>query len=178
MNQLVATYSSTLYDISKDAGTTNRLIEELDTLTPIFNDAEVVQFFSSPMIPANQKEEALLKALGKNFDSSLIEFLKRLAKNDRLALLPQIISAYKETCVASGKGLRNGTVTSSEELSSQEKQNIQQSIEKKLGFPVSLDFKTSKDIVGGIEARIGSYIISDSLKSNLTRMNESLKRRS
>lgn len=177
MNQLVATYSSSLYDLSKDAGTTNRLVEELDALAPIFKEKEVQQFFNSPITSALDKETALLKAIGDKVDKSILDFLKLLAKNNRLGLLPEIIEAFKESCAMSGKGLRRGEVSSATELSASEKSNLQQSIEKKLGFPVSLDFKINPELVGGIEAKVGSYVISDSLKSGITRMNESLKRR-
>ncbi|MBY0314171.1 MAG: ATP synthase F1 subunit delta [Bdellovibrionales bacterium] len=177
MNQLVATYSSALYDLSKDEGKTNRLVEELDGLAPIFQEKEIQQFFASPVTSAQDKEAVLLKALGDKLDKSIVDFLKILAKNNRLALVPEIINAFKETCAMNGKGVRRGEVSSATELSSSEKTSIQQSIEKKLGFPVSLDYKINTELVGGIEAKVGSYVISDSIKSGLTRMTESLKRR-
>lgn len=177
MNQLVATYTNSIYELSQEKGNTNRLVEELDSLTAIFVDSEIQKFFNSPIVSALDKETVLLKAVGDKVDPSIQDFLKLVAKNNRLGLMPQIIAAYKEKCAVVGKGLRRGEVSSATELSSAEKDSLQKSIESKLGFPVSLDFKINADVVGGIEAKVGSYVISDSLKSSLTRMNESLKRR-
>lgn len=175
--QVVQSYANAFYEMANEAGKANRFSEEIDSLLPVFRDSEIVQFFKSPLFTSADKEAVVESALGGKADADLVDFIKLLARNGRLSYLSQIIEEFKESFTG-GKGTKKGEVLSAEDLSDTEKKNLQDAIEKKLNMKVQLDFKTSKDILGGIEARVGSYIIEDSIKSNLKKLNESLKRSS
>jgi F-type H+-transporting ATPase subunit delta len=161
--------------MANEAGKANRFVEEVDQLTPVFKDPDVIAFFRSPLFSAVDKEKVIEQTVGGKLDATLADFLKLLAKNGRLGLFPQIIEEFKEAS-SGGKGAKRGEVYSSAELSEAEKQNIKAAIEKKLNAQVNLDYKVNPELIGGIEAKVGSYIIEDSLSSNLRNLNDSLKR--
>jgi F-type H+-transporting ATPase subunit delta len=149
----------------------------VDVLIPIFKDPEVVSFFKSPLFSPLDKENVITQALGGKLDGVLADFLKLLAKNGRIGLFPQIIDEFKESS-AGGKGVKKGEVYSPSALNDSEKQNIKEAIEKKLNIQVNLDYQVNPDLIGGIEAKVGSFIFEDSLRSNLKKLNDSLKRSS
>lgn len=175
--QVVQSYANAFYQMASETGKANRFIEEIEGLAPAFSDPEIVQFFKSPLFSAVEKEKAVETALSNNMDADIVDFVKLLARNGRIGFLAQIIEEFKENC-SGGAGTRKGEVLSAAPLSDVEKKNLQEAIEKKLNIKVQLDFKTSPEIMGGVEARVGSYIIEDSLKSNLQKLNDSLKRSS
>jgi F-type H+-transporting ATPase subunit delta len=175
--QVVQSYANAFFEMANESGKANRFIEEIEILTPLFSDAEVVQFFRSPLFTNKEKETVIEDTLGNKIDKDLSDFLKLLARNGRIGFLSQIVEEFKENC-SGGQGIKKGEVLSATELTSAEKQSFQEAIEKKLNIKVQLDFKTSPEILGGVEARVGSYIIEDSLKSNLKKLNDSLKRSS
>jgi F-type H+-transporting ATPase subunit delta len=175
--QVVQSYANAFFEMANESGKTNRFMQEIEILTPLFLEAEVVQFFKSPLFSNNEKEKVIDETVGNKIDADLCDFLKLLARNGRIGFLSQIVEEFKESC-SGGKGIKKGEVLSATELTPAEKQSLQEAIEKKLNLKVQLDFKTSPDILGGVEARVGSYIIEDSLKSNLKKLNDSLKRSS
>lgn len=176
-SQVVQSYASAFYEMANESGKASRFSEEIDQLIPVFKDPEVVAFFKSPVFSAVEKENVIEQTLGGKLDATLADFIKLLAKNGRLGLFTQIIEEFKEN-TSGGKGAKRGEVFSSSELSDSEKQNIKAAIEKKLNLEVNLDFKVKSDLIGGIEAKVGSYMIEDSLSSNLKNLNDSLKRSS
>lgn len=176
-SQIVQSYASAFYEMATESGKAGRFNEEVDILIPVFKDPEVVAFFKSPIFSPVDKQNVIEQALGGKLDATLADFLKLLAKNGRIGLFPQIIEEFKESA-SDGKGQKKGEVFSSAELSDSEKKNIKEAIEKKLDAQVNLEFKVKPDLIGGVEAKVGSYIFEDSLRSNLKKLNDSLKRSS
>lgn len=175
--QVVHSYANAFYEMASETGKANRFIDEIEGLAPAFSDPEIIQFFKSPLFSAAEKEKAVDAALTSKLDGDLVDFVKLLARNGRIGYMTQIIEEFKENC-SGGASLKKGEVVSAEPMSEAEKKSLQEAIEKKLNFKVQLEFKTSPEIMGGFEARVGSYMIEDSLKSNLQKLNDSLKRSS
>lgn len=175
--QVVQSYASAFCEMAQEQGKVSRFVEEVAMLAPVFKDQEVRNFFKSPLFSAADKEETIVKALGTSvLDPIMSDFIRLLAKNSRLHLFPEIIEKFKDVSTGE-KGIR-GEIILSDEMSATEKSNIQKAIEKKLGATVIADFKIDKNLCAGVEAKVGSYIIEDSLRSNLQKMGESLKRSS
>jgi len=174
-SQIVQSYASALLEMANEAGKANRFAEEVDALIPVFQDPEVVSFFKSPLFAAADKEKVVADTFGSKVDGTLADFLKLLAKNGRIGYFPQIMSEFKQN-MAGGSGQKKGEVVSAVELPDAEKKSIQSVLEKKLGTPVSLEFKVQSDLIAGVETRVGSYVVEDNLKSELTKLNDTLKR--
>ncbi len=175
--QVVHSYANAFYEMASETGKANRFVEEIEALVPVFSDSEIIQFFKSPLFSIVEKEKAVVAALDTKVDEDLVDFIKLLARNGRMGVLSQIIEEFKENC-SGGQSLKKGGVVSADPLSDAEKTSLQNAIEKKLNFKVQLEFTTNPEIMGGFEARVGSYMIEDSLKSNLQKLNDSLKRSS
>lgn len=173
--QLIQTYSTALYEAGKEADKTTSFEASLEAIKPVFEDEQIMQFFNSPVCSSEEKEAVVVKAFADKVDGKFLDFLKLLAKNDRLSLLPEIVDNYQECC-CSGENVRKGTVTSASVLSPDEQSTITKCIEEKLGFPVALEYSVDAKLGAGIEARVGSYLIEDSLKSGLQRLKDTLKR--
>jgi F-type H+-transporting ATPase subunit delta len=174
-SQAVSAYATAFYEMSKESGKANTFAEDATNLATAFKDPEILHFFKSPLYSLEDKEAVVAKALGGKVDVLLSDFINLLAKNGRLDIFPNIIEEFIDAS-SGGKSSKKGEVFSATELSDTEKKSLQQSIEKKLGTSVNLGFKVDSSLIGGIEARVGSYIIEDSLKSNLEKLNDSLKR--
>lgn len=174
-SQLVHSYSSALYETSKESNKVESIASALLQLKEVFAEPEISDFFDSPLYTAEDKETLLLKSLGELKDQELIDFLKLLSKNQRLSLLPQIAEMFQMESEDSQQK-KKGQATSARALTEGEQQEIQKNVSTKLGFEVDLSFDVDPVLSGGVEIRVGSYLIEDSLQSGLRRLNESLKR--
>ena len=81
-------------------------------------------------------------------------FLQLLAKNSRLDMIPHIVRAFQEV-LSKKTGILTGIVHSATELNDLEKSEIKQNIESKLSQKVELNFQVKKEMIGGIEAKVG-----------------------
>ncbi|MCB9072668.1 MAG: ATP synthase F1 subunit delta [Bdellovibrionaceae bacterium] len=176
-SQVVQSYASAFCEMAQEQGKVNRFIEEVQGIIPVFKEKDVMSFFKSPLFSSSEKEDVVTKALGSTaMDPVMADFIKLLAKNGRLHLFAQIIEEFQGSC-AGQRGAR-GEISISQEMPAAEKEQIQKAIEKKLSMPIQAEFKVDKNLHGGVEAKVGSYIIEDSLRSNLQKMGETLKRSS
>ena len=99
-----------------------------------------------------------------------------LARNDRFAVLPDLVSAFEKEIDASNNVTR-GVVRSAIALGQDERSRIEKTVEEFLKKKVIMTYKVDPSVIGGLVAQVGSYTFDDSIQSHLTRMNEELKRR-
>jgi F-type H+-transporting ATPase subunit delta len=99
-----------------------------------------------------------------------------ITKNNRISEIPTIAAAYKAK-VAQEMGVESGTVCSASELNETEKTEVKALIEKKLAKKVELTFTVDPKMIGGIEAKVGSFIFEHSIKTHMQKLNDFITRR-
>lgn len=177
MSQLAERYATALYEVTQKSQTTEDVLNTLLALKDSLSEnPQVLQALKAPLMLDADKLAMMEAALKENLDQALKTFIKVLARNQRLDELPRIALAF-ENKVSQEKGVLKGTVKSAAELSSEDKDRIHNMIEKNLRAKVDLDFKVDSEMIGGIEAQVGSYIFEDSVKSHMTKLNDYITRR-
>ncbi len=177
MSQLSERYATALYDVTQKTGNTGEVLETLMALRESLAENKMIEeVLSTPLISDAEKEEILKKAVASSLTDELTTFFQLLTKNNRLSELPQIVTAYQEK-VSAEMGIESGSVRSASELSDSEKSSVQSLIEKKLGKKVELEYSVDPKMVGGIEAKVGSYIFENSIKTHMQKLNDFITRR-
>ena len=177
MSQVGERYAQALFDVAKK---NNRVDENTEILTAlgdsIENNLDVKRVLMSPIVASNDKLAMLKSAVGQEMTEELSTFFDLLAKNNRLDSIPEIVKAFK-TALTKSSGVMNGEVNSATQLTDQEKTEVQKIIENKLSQKVNLQFNVNPKMIGGIEAKVGSYIFEDSIKSHMQKLNDYITRR-
>ena len=137
---------------------------------------EFSMFFSSPLIPSQDKLGVLKNTLGEEIFSGLEVFLKILDKNKRWPHLVEILGAFRKIFLKN-QGLLRGQVRSAVELGDGEKALVKKQIEKNLSQNVDLIYKVDPQLMGGIEARVGSYLFEHSMSRHMAKLNDFVVRR-
>lgn len=177
MSQLADRYATALFEVTKKSGTSQQVMETLIALrNSLDENKKVFGVLSNPMISDSDKKTVLIKAIGPQSGSELETFFQLLVKNNRLAAIPQIATAF-ENKMSKEMGMVSGEVQSAVELTEQEKERVKKLIESKLSSSVDLKFKVNPNMIGGIEAKVGSYIFEDSVKSHFEKLNDFITRR-
>ena len=177
MSQLSERYALALYEVTKAKGNTNTTLEILTALKmSLLENKEILEMLNTPLISDVDKVGVLKTAIGSGLNDEIGTFFQLVAKNNRVQELPQIIVALEEK-VASEMGVESGTVRSAIELSPEEKNGVKSLIENKLSKKVELTYSVEKDMIGGIEAKVGSYIFEDSIKTHIQKLNDFITRR-
>ena len=177
MSQLAERYALALFEVVKKKGSTDTILETLTSLKQsLVSNPDVVEVLATPLISATDKLGIIKSAVGDSSTEELSTFFELVSKNNRLSKLPEIIDTF-EIVVAKDQGTETGTVKSATELSEAEKSDVTAFIEKELGKKVTLQFQVDSTMLGGIEAKVGSYIFEDNIKSHMKKLNDLITRR-
>ncbi len=106
-----------------------------------------------------------------------MNFLRVLARHDRLDLLPLILreSRLKHE-LASGK--RRVQVRSARELTEEMKQRIRKQLAETLNFDPILETRVDPSLLGGVVIRIGDTVYDSTLRSRMKQLRERMRQRS
>ena len=170
-------YAKALYGLAAEAGTAEKVLNDLRVLSVAFQAEGVRQFISSPLT-GRQAITNVLKAMFAKFpvspETQQTTFL--MAEKGRLGHFPDMVTVYEEE-IDTANNVCRGVVRSASELNPADRQKIGQTVERVLKKKVILTYKNDPSIIGGLVAQVGSYTFDDSIASHLNRLNEDLKRR-
>lgn len=148
----------------------------LHGLAIIASDKRVRHYLSNPELTMAQMVEIFL-VIGKevlNNIKSSEDFLKTLAENKRLLLLPYVATIF-EKLYAQDESIMKVDVTSAQVLSESYKTKIIESLEKRFKKTVQLHTHIDKSLLAGAIIRIDDDLVIDrSALSQLQRLKQEL----
>ena len=169
-------YASALYDLANENKVVDFVLENLNSLKDVINENKELQLVvKSPLIISSDKLEIILKLMSeKNFNKLSITFLKVISKNKRFSSLPSIILQFININ-AQKRGDILADVTSADDLSDYQQENIKEQLRTILGKKLSLNFKIDKNIIGGLIVKVGSRMIDTSLANKINKLKIAMK---
>ncbi len=114
-------------------------------------------------------ELSKLMKLNKNFSN----FLQLLISKRRIFFLDKILSKFIKLSSKS-KGKVEAVLTSSKDLTQNEKDNISQEISKAIKSNIEFIYKTDKSLITGIKIQVSSLLIDTSIRNKLKRIKQSI----
>jgi F-type H+-transporting ATPase subunit delta len=135
MEELIARrYAQALSAVSKDV-TAEAAV--LNTLSEAICDKAVMTALTSPIIAADKKTDMVLKALGENADTSMVNFIKILGENKRLDLIP-VVSKVLNKELQKESNQYEGVVKSANLLDDAAIADLEETLQKYTGATVKL----------------------------------------
>lgn len=145
----------------------------LQTAAMILQNANVVRLLQNPNINTQQKLDFIRDLCQTVMPAQGENFLKLLAENHRLLLLPEIADLFIALRTEYEKSAKV-EVTSAISLNDAEKQRITQAMKERLQREITLDCSVDKKLIGGMIIRIGDLVYDRSLRSQLNRLTTEL----
>ena len=169
-------YGSALYDLASEKKCIDEILNNFDEVEKVMNESsELRQVIRSPLVNSEEKLNILLKIFaGLNFNDLTTTFLKVLENNKRISNLSSIILQFKKIN-SEKRGDIAANVTSANELSEHEKNNITNQLKNTLGQKLSLNFDVDKDIIGGLIVKVGSKMIDTSIANKINKLRIAMK---
>ena len=179
MPTVIATrYARALADVVAASGDYRKVQEELQDFESVYRESpELKEVFASPAVAFPQKMK-VLGAVGQRLAESpvTLNFLRVLLRNYRMPLLEEAVQAYRK--IANERlGVVQVTILSASELSEAEQESVAARFQKLTGKQVELEFRIDRELLGGIQAQIGSTVYDGSVRGNLARIREQLMAR-
>ena len=148
--------------------------EMLHALALVGADAHVRQAVSDPNLSGAQAAGMFIAILSGRLDAAGENFVRVLAENGRLELLPEIHAQF-EALKNEREGVVEAQVHSAFELTKAQVADLQECLEKRTGRKVRTQVRVDKDLIGGVKLVLGDKVIDASARAQLAALETALK---
>src|SRR5256885_5334334 len=169
-------YARALLDVAvKEQADLDQIGDELGAFVDLFKqNPSLEKVMHSPPVPVPRKRAAMTELVARaRLSPILSKLLVLLAERDRLVLLPDLLSAFRERVLDHQQVVR-AEVTTAAPIGPARAQAIEQGLARVTGRTVRLGTRVDASIIGGVVARIGDTIYDGSVTRRLELMKKAL----
>jgi F-type H+-transporting ATPase subunit delta len=175
MEEIAEVYSRALFEAAQDAGSLDRVHDELGEFADALAESHDLQvFFFSPYFSSQEKKDGLGRLI-EDADESLVRFLELLAERHRMPVAFRIRRAF-DTLWREENKLLPVTVTSAVELEQDMVDGIGKKIEEQTGKRVELSSRVDPDVLGGLVLQVGNMVLDASVRNRLEQLRKRVAR--
>ncbi|MEZ5497992.1 MAG: F0F1 ATP synthase subunit delta [Steroidobacteraceae bacterium] len=136
-------------------------------------DPRVAGLIGNPRVASSDLVALLGETGHAGSDTGIMNFLRLLAENGRLALLPNIAEQF-HAMRALHENTADVEVVSAMELSAAQTQALSAALAKRLGKTIRLHPRIDQSLIGGALVRAGDFVVDGSLRGRLAQLTQEL----
>ena len=174
LSTLARPYAEAVFRLAQDEKDLAGWSSRLQSLALIVSDAQVARLIADPAVAADRVAGLIVEVAGGDLGERGSNFVKVLAENDRLSLLPEIGVQF-ETLKADAEGTLEATITSAQELSQVQLDELVAGLKARFNRTVNVQVVVDPELIGGAVIAIGDQVIDGSVKGRLQRMSFALQ---
>lgn len=170
-------YARALLALGLEDGRHEKYGDELDAVARTLEGSpETRDVALNPGYSAQQRQGVIATLAAElKLSPIVVNFLRLLVDRQRMPSLPAILRSYRELVDAQVGRIR-AVVTSAQPLSQEELGRLRDNLAASTHRTIVLETKTDPSIVGGVVTQVGATVFDGSLKTQLERMRDQLKR--
>ena len=164
-------YANALADLALEQGAAEPAARQLESFGAAYaQSAELRTFLTSPAVSVEAKHAVIEKINARLGANKIIRnFLFVIADHRRTALIPEIITAFRQV-LRQRQGIAEAEISSAVELSAAEKKELLATLARLTGKKIEPKYSLAPALLGGAVVRIGDTIYDGSLRSRLNQM--------
>jgi len=167
-------YAEAAFRLADAAGTLAKWSEMLGALAQVAQDARVRAAVADPNLSDAKAAGVFISILSGKLSGEAENFLRVLAENGRLELLPQIRAQFEEL-KNEREGVLEAEVQSAFELGGAQLAELVQRLEQSTGRKVRTKVSINKDLIAGVKVVLGDKVIDGSARAQLGALEIALK---
>jgi len=168
-------YAKAAFQYARDAKAFAQWSQGLKVAAEIVADPRIAALIHDPHVTATDLANLIGDVAGDNLDTGMRNFVRVLAENGRLPLLPEIAGHY-EAERARVENTVDVEVISAVPLSAAQADKLSQALNTRLKRRVRMQNSVDATLLGGAVIRAGDLVIDGSLKGRLERLGTELTR--
>jgi len=169
LSTLARPYAEAVFRMAQGENDLAGWSSRIATLAEIVSDVRVARLIADPAVSADRVVGLIIEVAGAGLGTRGANFVKVLAENERLVLLPEIGTQF-ETLKACAEGLLEATITSAQELTQAQVDDLVAGLKTKFNRAVNVQVAVDPELIGGAVIAIGDQVIDGSVKGRLQRM--------
>lgn len=168
-------YARAAFEWAQSHGALQAWEEAFQFLVHVVSDARVHELLGDPRVDREDKLRLILEVGEGRWSEAVTNFLRVLALNGRLQVLPDIYNAFIALKAETEKRVV-AEVVSYQALTKEQENTLLASLGERLGSAVELNCTIDETLLGGIVVRAGDLVIDGSVRGRLTRLATHLSR--
>ena len=167
-------YAEAAFRLADEAGRLREWSGMLGALALVAQDPRVLSVVGDPARSDAQAAGVFISVLAGKLDGDAENFVRVLAENKRLELLPEVRRQY-ESLKNEREGVVEAEVLSAFELTEDQVADLVARLEKKTGRKVRASVRLDKELIGGVKIVLGDKVIDGSARAQLAALETALK---
>jgi F-type H+-transporting ATPase subunit delta len=174
LSTLARPYAEAVFRMAKGENDLAGWSSRVATLAAIVSDAQLAALIADPAVSSDRVASLIIEVAGADLGERGSNFVKVLAENGRLTVLPEIAAQF-ETLKANAEGTLEATITSAQELTQAQIDDLVAGLKTKFNRAVNVQVAVDPELIGGAVIAIGDQVIDGSVKGRLQRMSFALQ---
>jgi F-type H+-transporting ATPase subunit delta len=167
-------YAEAAFKLAEEGGALDKWAEMLGALALVARDERVHRAIANPSLSDEQAAGVFIAVLAGKLSAEGENFVRVLAHNKRLELLPLIHEQF-EALKNERESVIEAELQTAFELSEAQVSDLVQRLEKKTGRKVRARIEVSKDLIAGVRIVLGDKVIDGSARAQLAALETALK---
>ncbi|VAW72281.1 ATP synthase delta chain [hydrothermal vent metagenome] len=163
---LARPYAKAAFEVAQSESALTQWSDALQLADAIVCNEDFASVIDNPSMGAQTKGQILIDICGDKLSETQQNFIKVMAENNRLMLMPEIVVLFEAHC-ATAQNTVEAIATAAYPLSDAQIQSMTDALKKKLGCEVSLTTQVDKSLIGGVIIRAGDLVIDGSTQARI-----------
>ena len=166
-------YAQAAFNYATEQQALREWSDMLALLATVAADPDMVRVIESPQLTEKQLADLMVDVCGDRLTDKGANFVRVLADNRRLELLPDIAALF-EIQRQEAEGTIKAELVSAYPATDEQQALIIESLRRRLGKDIELSCSTDAGLLGGAIIRAGDLVIDGSVRGKLQRLGSTL----
>ena len=166
-------YAQAAFNYATEQQALREWSDMLALLAMVAADPDMVRVIESPQLTEKQLADLMVDVCGDRLTDKGANFVRVLADNRRLELLPDIAALF-EIQRQEAEGTIKAELVSAYPATDEQQALIIESLRRRLGKDIELSCSTDAGLLGGAIIRAGDLVIDGSVRGKLQRLGSAL----
>jgi F-type H+-transporting ATPase subunit delta len=173
LTTLARPYAKAAFEYAHTQSNLQAWADQLGVAAGVVAEPKVAGLLNDPAKTPSQLSALIIEIMQEDASSAFANFVKILADNRRLLLLPAINGLFSQL-KANLEASVDVEVVSAFDLTDAETQKIVSVLKRKLNKEINVHTKTDASLIGGVVIRAGDMVIDGSVRGRLNKLAEAM----
>jgi F-type H+-transporting ATPase subunit delta len=151
------------------ASTLEQWSAQLNLLAALVADSKVAALLAQPALTTEYQAEQLIAVCGDELGGEVQNFVRVLAENKRLSLLPHVAALFAEFKANRERSV-DVSIDSAFALTATVEKKLAAALSKKLERDVKVSSQVDQSLIGGVVIRAADVVIDASIRGRLDKL--------
>lgn len=169
-------YAAALFAVANKRNEVDVVAANLhEVVDAVRGSRDLMSVMHHPLLTLEKKKSVLRAVFAGRVLPDVEKFIFLVVEKDRAIMLPQIVDEF-DRMVDELRGESDAEAVTAVPLDAAQIASLEAALQKKFGVKVRLKTRIDPEVLGGMQVRVGDKLIDATVRTQLERLNERLKR--